>query len=152
VHALDAICWWIGKPDLVSCRTDSYGGPEAVASVKFQLKSCKGEVRVSWLAQLRNQYSIEADGGHIFGNTKDWRKLTLRLSSAEPKIIEVGPTGDFSKLTSDRMIDNFLDVISGDAEPLILGREVVESIELIDECYSAAERFSMPWCDRIEHI
>ena len=152
VHALDAICWWIGKPDLVSCRTDSYGGPEATASVKFQLDTCSGEVRVSWLAGLQNLYSIEADGGHICGNTKDWRKLTIRMGSEKPKIIEVGPTGDFSRVTSDRIVDNFLGVISDEAEPLIPGREVVKSLELIDECYSTAERFSMPWCDRIEHI
>jgi len=142
----------VGKPDLVSCRTDSFGGPEASASVKFQLKGCIGEVRLSWLANLQNLYSIQGDQGHICGCTKDWRSLTARFGSANPKLIEVDATSDYSKVTSTRMIDNFLSVILEKAEPLIPAREVIESLELMDECYDAAERFSMPWIDNVERL
>jgi len=150
-HALDAVCWWMGKPDLVSCRTDSFGGPEACASVKFRLKSCVGEVRLSWLANLQDLYTIQGDGGNICGGTRDSRSLTAKFGSAQPRLIEADQTTDSSKAT-DEMIDNFLSVILEKAEPLIPAREVIESLELIDECYDAAERFSMPWTDNVECI
>ena len=149
-HALDAVCWWVGKPDLVSCRTDSFGGPEAYASVKFQLKSCLGEVRVSWLANLQEVYSIQGEGGSVSGGTRDWRSLTARFGSAKPRLIEADPTTHSS--TGNGLIDNFLSVILEKAEPLIPAREVIESLELMDECYDAAERFSMPWTDNVEPL
>jgi hypothetical protein len=111
-----------------------------------------GEVRVSWLADLQNFYSIQGDGGDICGGTKDWRSLTARFGSAKPRLIEVDPTTDYSKVTSKRMIDNFLSVILEKAEPLIPAKEVIESLELIDECYDAAERFSLPWIDNVERL
>ena len=151
-HALDAVCWWIGKPDLVSCETDSFGGPEAAASVKFQLKSCTGEVRLSWLAEQQNLYSLKGDRGHICGNTNDWRRLSAKFGSAKPRPIEVDSKSDYSAVTSMRMIDNFLSVIREEAEPLIPAREVIESLEMIDECYHEAKRFSLPWIDNVEQL
>jgi len=152
-HALDAICWWIGrKPDLISCRTDSFGGPEGAVSVKFQNESSQGEVRLSWLARLQNRYSIECEDAHISGGTKDWGKLTIRLGSEKPRIMEVESAGDSWRILSERMVDNFLGVIGGKCDPLVPAREVVESIRLIDESYAAAERFDMPWVDNIERI
>jgi UDP-N-acetylglucosamine 3-dehydrogenase len=147
-HALDAICWWLGhKPDLVSCRTDSFGGPEAVAWTALRDRSCQIEVRLSWLAKLQNRYLIEGDRGTIFGGTEDWDRLKVTLGSAKPKTMTIDtPPG----LLSAQMVDNFLNVVSGSAEPLIPAKEVVDSIELIDQCYDAAERFTMPWCDKIE--
>ena len=147
-HALDVLCWWMGKPDLVSCRTDSFGGPEACASVNFRLRSCLGEVKVSWLADLQDLYSIQGDGGNICGGTRDWRYLTARFGSGKPRRIDAGSP----KARGKRMIDNFLSVILEKAEPLIPGREVIDSLELIDECYDAAERFSMPWTENVERL
>ena len=152
-HALDAVCWWLGsKPNLISCRTDSFGGPEAAVSVKFRHESCLGETNLSWLARLQNRYSLECENGQIWGGTKDWGKLNLKLGSAKPRIVEVDSTTRYGPILRQRMVDNFLNVIDGKAAPLVPGKEVVESIQLIDESYSAAERFSMPWCDNIELI
>jgi predicted dehydrogenase len=152
-HALDAICWWIGcKPDLISCRTDSFGGPEAAVAVRFKRGSTTGEVRLSWLARLRNRYSIECENGRILGGTRDWGKLTVGLGSEKPRIMEVDPTTESWRVLREKMVDNFLSVVAGKAEPLVPAREVVESLELIDESYAAAERFDMPWCDNVECI
>jgi predicted dehydrogenase len=152
-HALDAICWWIGcKPDLISCQTDSFGGPEAAVAVKFRRGSITGEVRLSWLARLRNRYSIECENGRILGGTRDWGKLTVVLGSGKPRIMEVDPTTESWRVLRERMVDNFLSVVAGKADPLVPAREVVESLELIDESYAAAERFEMAWCDNVECI
>jgi predicted dehydrogenase len=152
-HAVDAVCWWMGcKPELISCQTDSFGGPEAAVSVKFRHGSCVGEVRLSWLAKLQNRYSLNCENGQIWGGTKDWGRFGLKLDSAEPRTVEVDSTTNYEPILRQRMVDNFLSVIEGRAEPLVPAEEVVQSIQFIDESYSAAERFSMPWCDNIECV
>ncbi len=155
-HALDTICWWLGcKPDVISCRTDSFGGPEAAVSVRFQHESCIGEVTLSWLAKLRNCYWIECERGNVWGGTEDWGKLTIELDSTKPRTVEVDRTTDSERILEtlrEGMVDNFLNVIRGRAAPLVPAIEVLESIKLIDESYAAAERFSMPWYDNIERI
>jgi predicted dehydrogenase len=152
-HALDIICWWLGgKPDLTSCQTDSFGGPEAAVDVKFRNESCRGEVRLSRLAKLQNRYSIAGECGSISGGTKDWGSLVVQLGSAKPKLMRVAPPKNTINTTREMIIDNFLEVVRGKTDPLIPAKEVIPSLQLIDECYAAAERFDMPWCDNIEPI
>jgi len=150
-HALDTICWWIGcKPTLISCQTDSFGGPEAAVSVKFQHETLRGEVRLSWLAKLQNRYRIECESGYVSGGTQDWGRVSVGPGSGKPRIMEVDSTAHPEQILRETMVDNFLDVVCGKSDPLVPATEVVGSIDLIEESYAAAKRFDMPWCDNIE--
>jgi predicted dehydrogenase len=150
-HALDAICWWVGcRPDLISCQTDSYGGPEAQVSLKFRHGSFVGEAMLSWLTPLLNRYEIDCERACISGGTEDWGHLTVRFGSAKPRELYVDGASDPDRVLREKVVDNFLDVIRGNADPLVPASEVVDSIQLIEESYAAAERFEMPWCDNVD--
>ena len=152
-HALDTICWWIGhKPTLVSCQTDSFGGPEAAALVKFQHECLEGEVRLSWLAKLQNHYRIECERGSISGGTTDWGRITVTSGGRRPMVMEVDLRNNPQSIMREKTVDNFLNVIRGKSEPLVPAKEVVDSIELIEQSYTIATRFDMPWCNNVERI
>jgi hypothetical protein len=42
------------------------------------------------------------------------------------------------------MMDNFLGVIRGTEQPLVPATAVLDSVELIDECYARRQRYDMP--------
>jgi len=147
-HLLDLICWWLGgKPEIVSYEDDSMGGTEAVATLQFRMNDCEGVLRLSWLSRYPNSFRIKGDRATASGGLFDWntvditpvsgRKQTLRLPSSAKIPQDLGAT----------LLDNFLDVVRGRAEPLVSGSDVLPSIELIDECYSRRKRMAMPWYD-----
>ncbi len=152
-HVIDLICWWLGaKPRLVSSENDSLGGCEAVAGVRLEHNGCNCEVRLSRLSKLMNRYRIEADNGIIEGDVYNWRGFDLNLGrkTQAPKHLEFRDA-DPSKF-GDRLVANFLSVVTAGAEPVIPGSDVLASLELVDEAYELATRFPMPWYEDLEAV
>lgn len=150
-HVLDLICWWLGgKPSIVSSENDSFGGCEAVASVKFRYGDCSGEARFSWLGKLPNRYVIKGELGTIEGDIYEWDAVTVVSQSGKAKRIRLKSE---EKLYSDfgaRLVANLVDVVKTGARPMVPASDVLPSIEWIDECYAQASRFDMPWCETLE--
>jgi predicted dehydrogenase len=149
-HVLDTICWWLGeKPAVITCSTDSFGGPEGVAALVLECGTCTIHVRLSWLSKLSNTYRLVGTRGAIEGVTSDWRRLTVTANHGRPHRFTAsadrGNYFDFGKV----VIDNFLDAIRGRAVPLVPAADVLPSIQLMEECYRCASRMPMPWVETL---
>lgn len=145
-HVIDHICWWLGgKPKLVTCQTDSFGGSDAVAEVKFEYGRCEGRVKLSWLANFPSRFTVVFERGSVSGDVYDYTSVLLRTGDGPVRRIELRSKERSKKDVAAKIIDNFISVISGDEEPLVPGSGVLESIEFVDDCYLAATRFDMPW-------
>lgn len=150
-HKFDLIAWWLGsKPILVSCETDSFGGPEAVAQVKWAYNGCQGDLKVSVLGRFPGRFHVECETGTIEGEIYDFHRLVVRRHGERPIVLRLPSVervyADFGK----RLLDNFVAAVAGDQAVLVTGRDVIDSIEFTDECYGAAQRFTMPWYDAVE--
>lgn len=153
VHVLDTICWWLdGKPAVVSCSTDSFGGPEGVASLALEHRACTINVRLSWLSRLPNTYRIVGTRGVIEGAIFDWRRLTIATNGGRPRRLKVSSDGNDYLAFGNVIIDNFLDTIAGRAAPLAPATAVLPSLELIEECYRRASRMPMPWVEALPNL
>ncbi len=150
-HVVDLVCWWLkGKPEVTSSENDSFGGTEAVASVKFTLGGCTGEIRLSRLAKLSNTYTITGERGVIEGGAYEGGRISLTDASGKKTDIACHPPAGRPPDSSRALVDNFLGVIEGKARPLIPAAEVIDSIEMIGQAYERATRFPMPWYAREE--
>jgi predicted dehydrogenase len=145
-HIVDLVTWWLGgKPRLTRYRDDSFGGTEAVAAIELEREGCRASIRLSWLSKLSNTYRIEGERGSIEGEVYDWASFIQRSADGKARRVR---TDDRPKGFEDfghRLIDNFVDVLTNGAEPLVSGRDVLPSIEIIDACYARRERFDLPW-------
>jgi predicted dehydrogenase len=145
-HIVDLVTWWLGgQPQLTRYRDDSFGGTEAVAAVELEREGCRASIRLSWLSKLGNAYRIEGERGSIEGEVYDWASFIQRSADGRARRVR---TDDRPKGFEDfghRLIDNFIDVLTTGAEPLVSGRDVLPSIEIIDACYARRERFDLPW-------
>lgn len=145
-HVMDHICWWLeGKPEVVSCQNDSFGGSEALAIVRFALRSCQGTVKLSWLGSFPCRYTLSCEGGTICGDVYDYRGFSIRDERGRLKRVKTGGTETTKSKVALKVIENFIRVVCGGESPLVAGSEVLDSLRFIDECYAAATRLEMPW-------
>lgn len=152
-HVLDLICWWLDeKPILRRCRDDSFEGNEAVCHVEFDFSNGSGEVKLSWINKLVNQYRIEGEQGWIEGSVYDRQRLTVTSRSGKRKSLKIKSDIRTFMDYGHPIVSNFIDVVLDKATPLIPGSSVVNSIALIEECYSKRSRFRMPWYDNLEVV
>lgn len=150
-HVLDIICMWLGgKPKLISCLNDSFGGIDAVTAVTFEHKQCYGEVKLSWLSKLQNYYTVVGELGTIEGKIDEYASFTINYKSGKTEKIKIKCK---EKVYNDfviKIVTNFIDVVCKGAKPLIPASDVIPSIEWIEECYTVATRFNMPWNETLE--
>ncbi len=146
-HAIDLICWWLGAPPrLVESRNDSAGGTEAVAHVQMEHEGCRIDVHISWLSKLSNQVTIEGEHGTITNGIDAWWKLPIAWHTGKRETLYFAQETDTHfGYSGPEVVDNFLDVIRGAANPLIPAADVLPSIDLIEEAYQRATRFNLPW-------
>jgi predicted dehydrogenase len=147
-HVLDLVCWWLGgKPRLVSSENDSFGGCEAVASVVIEHRGCRGEIRLSRLSKLPNYYRITGDRGYIEGGVYDWGSITVSTAADNGRARRINLQDGDSSDPDNGLIASFFSVMKNEGQPLIPAKEVLDSIELLEEAYNKARRFSLPWYD-----
>jgi predicted dehydrogenase len=152
-HVLDLICWWLGgKPEVVLYEDDSMGGTEAVAALDFRMDECEGEVRLSWLSRYPNTFEVRGDRATVAGRLFDWNTVDLKTTSGDLKKLRLPSAAKVPEDVGRVLLDNFLQVVQGQAAPLVAGSDVVPSIELLDDCYSRRERLAMPWYDAWRRI
>jgi predicted dehydrogenase len=150
-HVLDLICWWMGnKPDVIFSQNDSFGGCEGMAIIALKKGGCSIEVKLSWLSQMQNSFKIIGEEGTIEGGIEDWDKFEHKLISGKSKKIIIKCKEKNYCDFADKLVTNFIDVVSKKAIPLIPGIEIIPSIKLIEECYEVTTKLSTPWYDDLE--
>lgn len=150
-HTFDHICWWLeGKPTLLSCQNDSFGGSDAVVEVKFVHSRCAGRVKLSWLASFPSRYEVICERGSVGGDVYEYRSLFLRKDGGSRRLIQLNAKEANKRDLAAKIVTNFINVVSRGDQPLIPGNEVLDSIEFVDQCYLAATRFDMPWYQALE--
>jgi len=152
-HIVDLVTWWLGgKPQLIRFRDDSFGGTEAVVAIELEHEGCRASIRLSWLTKLGNKYRIEGERGLIEGEVYEWASFLQASADGKTRRVHTEDRPKGFEEFGHRLIDNFVDVVANGAEPLVSGRSVLPSIEIIDECYARREKFDQPWLDASERL
>jgi predicted dehydrogenase/nucleoside-diphosphate-sugar epimerase len=141
-HVADTICWWLGhKPELSSFEDDSFGGPESTVRIQAQADGCNVSIFLDRLVDLDSRFRIVGESGTIEGKPMDWKHLGVHYSEGKAEELKLSLVYRNYPAFVLPVFENFLRVLQGDAEPLVPGSDVLDSIELIDECYSNRRRF-----------
>jgi predicted dehydrogenase len=152
-HVLDQICWWLGgKPTLKSFLDDSYGGPESVCEIEAEYNGCDIQVFLNRLNDLKTTFYIQGEKGSLKGELFQWHKLEFHQSNGRMNVVKLNTKYKTYPEHVRPIFNNFLDVINGQAKPLVNGADVLHSIEWIDECYQHRDRIKMTWNENLEKI
>lgn len=147
-HVLDLILWWMGKyPRTISYEDDSYGGVEADAHFEMGFdNSEKVSVKLSRIRNLRNEYKICLEGGTIVLQPDQYNHIQIKRLSERAETIASARSRSFL-CYFEEMIDDFLECATIQKKPQVGAVDVLQSIRLIDDCYSQAEQMHLPWLE-----
>jgi len=150
-HDIDLICWWLGeKPVLVSCKDDSFGGPESVVRIEARASGADIRILLNRICDLDSRFRIVGTRGVVEGKPMDWNNLTITDSSgAKIKKYLKSQEKNFPQFVVP-VVANFLKIIEGQEDPVISGQDVQHSIEFIDECYGKRDHLNLPDLNTIE--
>jgi predicted dehydrogenase len=149
-HALDMVCWWLGeRPRITRYLDDAMGGSEAVARVEFAGAECTGVVHLSWLSKLSNAFRVVGEKGTLEGGILAWDAIRFSTDGRRPQQVKLRPAVRSFPRVNAYVIADFLAAARGLSRPAVPGREVLASIDMIEECYRRRERFPMPWFDTV---
>jgi predicted dehydrogenase len=146
-HAMDSLCWWLGKPPFVEAsESDSFGGPEATAHVKLRLDNCEISVRLSWLSKQRNSIRIRFENAMVEAGVWDWNLLTVESRNFSKRQLRLGKFASYSEFAAP-LLNSFLHAIESPQSEchLINGSNILPSLSVLDDCYRNMQRFDLPW-------
>ena len=145
IHGIDLICWWLGKPKIISYTDDSFGGAEAMADIKFKIGDIDGSIKLNLLYSCPNNFIIKGTRGKIIGDIHGFNKLIVIDNQGLTRRIDFPCRQRNYADFIDLLLDNFIEIIQGKGIPLIPVETVVESIGVIEECYRKRKRYNMDW-------
>ena len=146
IHLLDTVCWWLGgEPQLVESRNDSFGGPEAMATAWLRHNQAEIELKVSRLGRLNNRFRIEGSQATIDAGNEDWRAITIQFRNGRKRRIKVRCAAAGYNDFAHPLIENFVAILQGRAQPLIPAQSTLPGVALLEEAYDKVTPYSMPW-------
>lgn len=149
-HAIDTICWWIGgRPELTRYEDDSFGGPESVSRIIASWRGCKIYVILNRLCDLDNTYRIIGEEGVIEGKITECERFSIRIGEHEKLNNKVLKSSKKYPNFLAPIFDNFIQILNGGITPLIPGSDVIDSLDLIQECYDTRRRTELSFYNDI---
>lgn len=148
VHLLDSVIFWLSaKPKVVASLNDSFGGPEAMATVFLQHVECEIEIKVSRLGRLSNRFVIEGSNAKIDAGAEDWSAVIVEYSDGRKRKFHC--PGKYEKYIdfAHPLIDDFVTAIQTRRQPMVSGADTLSTIELLAEAYDRATQYDTPWND-----
>lgn len=143
-HVVDTVCWWIGKPTAIDYHDDSFGGCEAISKLSFKIGQCFGKIYLSRLVDLKNRYIIRGTRGEISGNLNNANSFFITdYNFSRAQKIKVAPLGLNHFDCAKKIVNNFIDIVTKSASPLITPGDVKDSIEVIDYAYRIRKRLNL---------
>lgn len=150
-HVLDLLCWWLAeKPQVVEYHDDSFGGPESVALIQARLRECRIRVKLNRLSDIRSYYVLHGTKGTMECNPDEWDSIRWTPKGGSAVEVSLPNQERTYKEFVGTLVENFIRVTQGKDFPIIGGKDVCPSIELIDECYNGRRRFNLPWLEHCQ--
>jgi predicted dehydrogenase len=153
IHLLDCLTYWFGSIKCFDYQDDNWGGG-IEANVILDLRHADGErdvlgrVRMSRTYTLKNRLLVQGTRAHAEISRQDPNVLVLyHKIAAEEVSMTLRLADPFPKDPFFAQLDNFVKAVQGLATPIVSGRQSLETIELVQRCYSRAKRIPEPWFD-----
>ena len=150
-HTVDIVCWWLGqRPGVVRASSDAFGGAESVMDIELACGDTSIHLKFSRLYKLENSFRIQCEDGRIEGRLFNATRCDV-TRNGQTTSIPVEPPILYHEYAW-QLVDNYIAVIQGRAEPLFVAEDVAPSISVIEEAYRKAVPYELMWYDADPNI
>ncbi len=126
------------------------GGAEARFHLELEYDQAPVQLTFSRLYKLQNCYTIECERAQIAGRLFQPTRFDI-VRSGRTESMNVGKPSQYQEYAW-QLLENFIEVVQGNAPPVFTAADVAASIELIDEAYQCAKPFDMPWYENDPNV
>lgn len=153
-HVLDLLLWWLGPHASVDYRDDALLGLESDCELGLRLAAgAEGTIEISRTRNLRNTCILYGERGILEAGIWDADPpLRLRPRGQAYDLVgrgSAGKRGGASGMSFSEafrlQLDDFLDAVREDREPVVNGAAGRQAIELIVACYDCRQPLELPW-------
>lgn len=142
-HVIDLIVWLLGKPSKINYQDDSRNGVEANCQVNLEVKNIKGRVELSRNRTLRNTFQIHCQKGNLEIPSGGLTNLLIKKNKHQEKFTSQETFEDCIL----KELSDFVIAVRDNTNYFISGEEVIDSIRVIDYCYSHKKQIHEPWSE-----
>ena len=151
-HFIDRMLYLWGYPDEAFLDDDSLGGPEANCTATFKYSGSppgfEGVARYSKTSKLPAGMVIETDRGYVVLKDSDSAEIAFRMH-AKPGVEQTVRRSNSPRLKGRSVfqlqLEDFVDAVRNRREPLVNGRQGLESLRLLEELYSNRRAVENDW-------
>jgi predicted dehydrogenase len=149
-HFLDRMTQWFGRPEILSYRDDSAGGPEANAIAEFRFPRHGGNLgRAHWskTAKLGNATMIRFRDGVLKVPDGDVAPSYRAHGSAIVHTLAWPSAfaGFVGRTAFERQLEAFIATARGEQPPAVTVAEAVEQVRLVADLYAARTPLVQDW-------
>jgi predicted dehydrogenase len=150
-HTLDCLLDWLGDFAEVTYSDDAEGGVEANCLLELKMRSgATGTVELSRTRHLRNTAIIHCEHATVevalAGNE-------INLTSRSQAYAVRGIAGNLNRPNENQnylrticeQLQDWIDAINQNRNPLVAGESAARSIQLIETCYKVRQPLVLPW-------
>ena len=127
-HVIDLIIGLFGKPTKIDYQDDSYGGVEANCQINLEFGSIQGRIELSRDRTLKNIFQV-------IGQKDSWKT---------PAGGAIGETFEDCIL---KELSEFINAVKNNSHSFVSGKDALESIKIINYCYSHQKQINEPWSE-----
>jgi predicted dehydrogenase len=138
-HVIDLIIWLLGKPTNINYQDDSRGGVEA--NCQISLNDINGRIELSRDRTLKNTFKIFGQKGILETSTRRLNSLSVQKGNHQ----ETFTTQETFEDCIFKELSSFIHAATYHSRPPAPGEEIIESIKLINYCYSHKQQLYEPW-------
>ncbi len=139
-HVLDLVSWWFGDAARIAYWDDNRGGIEANCHLELEMVSgVHGTIELSRMRRLANRIRLYTDEGMLEIPTLMMQVVTISGGPlAFARKIDLCPNdnhvADEWIRCFARQMQDFVDAIREQCEPVVSGEEALRSLKLIERC------------------
>jgi predicted dehydrogenase len=153
-HLLDLVTWWFGAAKLLSYRDDARGGVEAECEIEVQVGGdIRGTISISRLRPIRSGVRIAGTAQYLESDIGPGHVRLFPIAgsaydrASQPQVL--GPKNPEYRDAFIRQLEAFRASVQGTSAPVVPGRDVLPTLELILQCYESRSPLLAPW--EIDH-
>jgi len=153
-HLLDLALWIVGADgaSVTGYEDDSWGGPEANASIELELRTPDGPVaaaiEVSFTRSLSGRIRVAGSSGILEGNTLGGIDVTFVPAEEGAPTIRLDPEdGEEQSRVQDfaSQLEEFAVAVRRGGPPPVPAASVVPTLAVIEACHASRSRTVRPW-------
>lgn len=145
-HVLDLLGAWFGEAELVGYEDDAMGGVEVNARMELRYQDAPTTIRLSRDWSRPNKIDLVFEKARVSWRAERMSEVEVRFNASDPLVFTDKNAQYFSFVDCFSVqINSMLDYIEGKPAHIVVAKQMLPTISLVEQAYALKRPMIMPW-------